>query len=114
MAANRNVKFYLQPQDNWVADELDVFKLLSGAGEIIIDDSYEASTGTPTFLTPIGKMFMPLEGLVDIEAEKIRINKEIDKTDKDLKQFLESFQILILLSVHLQKLCRKILIVKTL
>ena len=88
LAANRNVKFYLQPQDNWVADELDVFKLLSGAGEIIIDDSYEASTGTPTFLTPIGKMFMPLEGLVDIEAEKIRINKEIDKTDKDLKQVL--------------------------
>ena len=39
--------------------------------------------------TPIGKMFMPLEGLVDIEAEKIRINKEIDKTDKDLKQVLE-------------------------
>ena len=29
----------------------------------------------------------PLEkGLVDIEAEKTRINKEIDKTDKDLKQ----------------------------
>ena len=55
-------------------------------GEIIIDDTYEVSPGTPTFLTPIGKMFMPLEGLVDIEAEKTRINKEIDKTDKDLKQ----------------------------
>ena len=80
------MKFYLQAQDSWVIDELDVFKLLSGAGEIIIDDNYEASPGTPTFLTPIGKMFMPLEGLVDIEAEKTRINKEIDKTDKDLKQ----------------------------
>ena len=34
-----------------------------------IDDSYEASTGTPTFLTPIGKM-LPLE-VVDIEAEKL-------------------------------------------
>ena len=86
LAANRNVKFYLQAQESWVIHELDVFKLLSGAGEIIIDDNYEASPGTPTFLTPIGKMFMPLEGLVDIEAEKTRINKEIDKTDKDLKQ----------------------------
>ena len=31
-------------------------------------------------------MYMPLEGLVDIEAEKKRINKEIDKAEKDLKQ----------------------------
>ena len=31
-------------------------------------------------------MYMPLEGLVDIEAEKKRITKEIDKVEKDLKQ----------------------------
>ena len=86
LAANRNVKFFLHTQDEWVESELEVLKLLCGAGEIVIDDSYEPSPGTPTFLTPIGKMFMPLEGLVDIEAEKTRINKEIQKVEKDLKQ----------------------------
>ncbi len=86
LAANRNVKFLLQTQSNWVQGELEVLKLLCGAGEIVIDNSYEPSPGTPTFLTQIGKMFMPLEGLVDIEAEKTRINKEIQKVEKDLKQ----------------------------
>ena len=80
------MKFFLHTQDDWVESELEVLKLLCGAGEIVIDDSYEPSPGTPTFLTPIGKMFMPLEGLVDIEAEKTRINKEIQKVEKDLKQ----------------------------
>ena len=86
LAANRNVKFFLQPSVEWAIDELETLKILSGAGEISVSESYEPSPGTPAFLTPIGKMYMPLEGLVDIEAEKKRINKEIDKAEKDLKQ----------------------------
>ena len=86
LAANRNVKFYLSPSVEWATEELETLKILSGAGEISVSESYDPSAGTPTFLTPIGKMYMPLEGLVDIEAEKKRINKDIDKAEKDLKQ----------------------------
>ena len=85
LAANRNVKFYLHPSVEWAMEELETLKILSGAGEFSVSESYEPSAGTPTFLTPIGKMHMPLEGLVDIEAEKQRITKEIDKAEKDLK-----------------------------
>lgn len=86
LAANRNVKFYLHPSVEWSTEELETLKILSGAGEISVSESYDPSAGTPAFLTPIGKMYMPLEGLVDIEAEKKRITKEIDKAEKDLKQ----------------------------
>ena len=78
LAANRNVKFYLHPSVERAMEELETLKILSGAGEISVSESYEPSAGTPTFLTPIGKMHMPLEGLVDIEAEKQRITKDID------------------------------------
>ena len=49
-------------------------------------DGYEAPAGTPAFLTPLGKMYMPLEGLVDIEAERERISREQKKLQKDMDQ----------------------------
>ncbi len=86
LAANRNVKFHLEPEVGWATEELDTLKLLCGAGEIDASGGYLPTAGTPTFLTPLGKMYMPLEGLVDVEAERERIGKEIAKAEKDLKQ----------------------------
>ena len=86
LAANRNVKFHLEPEVEWASEELDTLKLLCGAGEIDVSGGYLPAAGTPTFLTPLGKMFMPLEGLVDTAAEKARISKEIAKAEADLKQ----------------------------
>ncbi len=85
LAANRKVKFYLEPEVDWAAAELDTLKLLCGAGEIDASGDFEASAGTPTFLTPLGKMYMPLEGLVDLDAERERISKEIGKAENELK-----------------------------
>ena len=78
LAANRNVKFYLHPSVEWSMEELETLKILSGAGEIFVSETYEPIAGTPTFLTPIVKMYMPLEGLVDIETEK-KITEEVMK-----------------------------------
>ena len=84
LAANRNVKFFLEPAVDWVAEELDTLELLCGAGEIDATGGYRAAAGTPAFLTPLGKMYMPLEGLVDIKAEQARINKEMTRMKEDL------------------------------
>ena len=43
------------------------------------DAAYAAPTGTPTALTPLGELFLPLDGLVDVEAERKRISKELEK-----------------------------------
>ena len=86
LAANRNVKFFLEPSVDWVTEELETLKFLCGAGQIDMADGYEAPAGTPAFLTPLGKMYMPLEGLVDIEAERERISREQKKLQKDMDQ----------------------------
>ena len=49
------------------------------------DSDYLPPAGTPTVLTDLGKFYMPLEGLVDLAAEKTRLTKELDKVEKDLK-----------------------------
>ncbi|GAA5477574.1 valine--tRNA ligase [Haloferula helveola] len=79
VATRRDVKFVVKGAPNWLEGEKGVLALLSGAGEIAIDASYEAPKGTPAALTDIGEVALPLEGLIDVEAEKIRLGKEIEK-----------------------------------
>jgi valyl-tRNA synthetase len=61
-----------------------VLALLSGAGEILLDSSYDAPKGTPVSLTPVGEIYLPLEGLIDVEAEKIRLSKEIARIEQEV------------------------------
>jgi valyl-tRNA synthetase len=82
------VKFFLEPAVDWVEEELETLKFLCGAGDIDAAGGYQAPAGTPAFLTPLGKMYMPLEGLVDITAERARISKESGRMKKDLDQIV--------------------------
>ena len=60
--------------------------LLCGAAEIAIDANYDAPTGTPVSLTPVGEFYLPLEGLIDVEAERARLTKEIEKVKIEVKK----------------------------
>jgi DNA-binding transcriptional LysR family regulator len=35
-------------------------------------------------LTPLGELFLPLEGLIDVEAERARVTKEFSKAEAEL------------------------------
>ena len=49
-----------------------------------MDAPWAPPRGTPTALTPLGELFLPLEGLIDVEAERARLSKEIAKTEDEL------------------------------
>ncbi|MCB1229879.1 MAG: valine--tRNA ligase [Verrucomicrobiae bacterium] len=88
LAANRNVKFILDPEgaeQGWV-DESTVFGRLAGAGEVTVDHGHAAESGVPVALTPIGKIYMPLAGLIDVDAERDRLTKELTKAQDELKK----------------------------
>lgn len=88
LAASRDVKFIVDPEgaeQGW-ADELTVFARLVGAGDVTVDHGHVAEQGVPVALTPIGKIFMPLEGLIDVEAERERLGKELAKAEDELKK----------------------------
>ena len=85
LATNRKVKFVLKPAGIPVdADLADRLALLAGAQSADVNAAYEAPKGTPTALTPLGELFLPLEGLVDVEAERTRITKELEKMSKEI------------------------------
>src|SRR5690606_13400134 len=86
VATRRDVKFIVKPSVDWLAQETDTLALLAGAREISLDPTHEAPKGTPAALTPIGEVYLPLEGLIDVEAERLRISKEIEKTKGEVKK----------------------------
>ena len=84
--SRKDVTFQVKGAERWVADEIQVLALLVGSKEIILDDAYEAPKGTPAALTAVGEAYMPMDGLIDVEAEKVRITKEIEKIEIELKK----------------------------
>lgn len=84
LAASKEVTFKVKPSNDWVANELHILSVLVGAKEIVIDTAYEAPKGTPAAVTAIGEVYMPLDGLIDVDAEKARLNLQIDKLAKEI------------------------------
>ncbi len=84
LATNRKVKFILKPALPVDDDLTSRLSLLAGAQSTMVQPDYEAPKGTPTTLTPFGELFLPLEGLVDVDAERNRISKELEKIAKEI------------------------------
>ncbi len=87
LSTNKKVRFIIKPAA--IAPDQDLcarLALLAGAQSATVDAAYEAPKGTPTALTPLGELFLPLEGLVDVEAERARLGKEIEKITKEIQK----------------------------
>lgn len=86
VATRKDVKFVVKSAPAWLSKETKVLALLVGAKEIEISDGYEAPKGTPVALTPVGEVYLPLEGLIDVEAERVRLSKEMEKIRIEVKK----------------------------
>ena len=82
--SNKKVRFVLKAQPAWAADETDTFGRLINAETVAIDPLYQPARGEPRALTPLGELYLPLEGLIDAEAELDRLTKEIAKVETEL------------------------------
>jgi valyl-tRNA synthetase len=84
IASNKRILFVLQPSCVLSDEEAAVLRSLLNAERLDLTPGYKPPQGTPTALTPLGELYLPLEGLVDLEAERQRVGKEIAKTEAEL------------------------------
>ena len=85
LATSKNVSFILLPSRKDInEDSLTRLALLSGAKSAIIAPGFIPEKGTPVSLTPMGELYLPLDGLIDVDAERERTRKEIDKVEKEI------------------------------
>jgi valyl-tRNA synthetase len=86
MGSRKDIKFVIKAAPEWLAAQTKTLALLVGAGEIMLDSDYDAPKGTPAAVTGIGEVYMPLDGLIDVEAERTRLSKEISNIEMEVKK----------------------------
>ncbi|HKW28523.1 MAG TPA: valine--tRNA ligase [Verrucomicrobiae bacterium] len=86
IAANKKVRFILKPARGLSAHDVEVLRLLLNAEAVEVKADYQPSKNTMTVRTESGDLFLPLEGLIDVEAEKTRLKKELEKIEADLSK----------------------------
>jgi valyl-tRNA synthetase len=85
-AANKKIKFILKPIRELSSHDVEVLKLLLNAESVEVKADYQPSKNTMTVRTESGDLFLPLEGLIDVEAEKARLTKELQKIEADISK----------------------------
>jgi len=77
--AAKKVKYVFKPASVLTPHDAEVLKLLLNAETLEVNDHYQPPKGTPSVKSKMGELFLPLEGLIDVAAEKIRLTKEVEK-----------------------------------
>ncbi|MFO1437687.1 MAG: valine--tRNA ligase [Verrucomicrobiaceae bacterium] len=83
---NKKVRFVLKPASELPAHEIEVLRILLNAEPLEVDAAFQPKKGTPAALTPLGELFLPLDGLIDVEAERARVGKEVSKVESELEK----------------------------
>jgi valyl-tRNA synthetase len=77
------VKYIFQPAQELPGHELDVLKQLLNAESLEVVTDYQPPKGTPTVHHALGALYLPVEGLRDLGAEKSRLQKELEKAEAE-------------------------------
>jgi valyl-tRNA synthetase len=84
--ANKKVKFIFKPVNFTPPHDVEVLKLLLNAEAVEVNENFQPAKNVPAVRHELGELFLPTEGLVDVEAEKTRIKKEIAKYELEISK----------------------------
>ena len=82
--ANKKVKFVFKP--NGQAIDTEVLKLLLNAETVEVNPNFQPAKNVLAVRHESGDLYLPLEGLVDTEAEKTRLKKELEKIESEISK----------------------------
>ena len=87
--AGKKVKYVFKSATDLPERDVEILRLLLNAETLEINPGYQPNKGTPTVHSEMGDLYLPLEGQVDIEAEKARLKKELQKTEMEIVKVQE-------------------------
>jgi len=82
--AGKKVKFVLKPTGAVPPHDVEVLKLLLNAEALDLDPNYQPPKGTAIVHSEMGDLYLPLEGVIDVQAEKARQTKELEKIETEI------------------------------
>jgi valyl-tRNA synthetase len=84
--ANKKVKFIFKPAGPVTANDIEVLKLLLNAEAVEVNANYQPAKGALAVRAGLGELYLPTKGLIDVEAEKVRLKKEIEKYETEIEK----------------------------
>ena len=89
IASNKKAGFVLKPGAAFDGEETEVLKLLLNAESFTVASGYAPAKGTPSARTGLGELYLPLEGLVDVAAERARLAKELASIESEIEKVMQ-------------------------
>ena len=74
----------VQRQARRTAPAVKDIRLLLNAEAVDVNQVFQPTKGTPAVRTSLGELWLPLEGLIDVGAEKGRLTKELQKVESEI------------------------------
>ncbi|HZM06097.1 MAG TPA: class I tRNA ligase family protein, partial [Candidatus Saccharimonadales bacterium] len=84
--ASRKVTFVLTPARDLPPHDLAAMQHLLNAEALTVTPGYQAPKGTPSARSDLGELYLPLAGLIDVAAEKLRVGKELAKVESEIEK----------------------------
>lgn len=86
---SKKVLYYLKPADKGMAEflkeESASMEALLNAGKFVLDADFSPDGPAPSVVTDAGTIFLPLDGLVDLKAERAKLVKQQTELQKWIK-----------------------------
>ena len=82
----KKVDYILKPARTLDPYEAEVIQNLLNAEGLEVNPDYAPRKGTPASRSALGELFLPLDGLIDVEAEKARLQGQLEKITKEIEK----------------------------
>lgn len=86
----KKIRFTVRPAGTLSPSDVEVLKLLLNAEALeAVDAAWTSERGTPVAVNALGELFLPLAGLIDFEAERTRLTKELERVKIEVTKVQE-------------------------
>ena len=82
----KKVDYILKPAGELNSYEVEVIQSLLNAESLKVEKDYAPRKGTPVARSSLGELYLPLDGLIDVEAEKVRLKTQLEKISKEIEK----------------------------
>jgi valyl-tRNA synthetase len=84
LPSNRKIRFILRTNEKSIFEQISTLSRLLNAEQVTVDPKYEAPTGTPVAVSPLGEIFIAIAA-ADQARERERLDKEITKIEAEAR-----------------------------
>jgi len=82
----KKIDYIIKPAGQLDPYEVEVIQSLLNAESLTADVEYAPRKGTPMARSAMGELYLPLDGLIDVDAERERLGKQLAKIEKEIEK----------------------------